>query len=134
MITALDTSVILDVITDSPIFADSSERAIRQAGLEGKLVVCECAVAEILPALGTIESVKELLSDWQIEFSPLSLESSLIAGEMYSRYLLRRGSAKRVLADFLIGAHASEHADRLLARDRGYYRDYFDNLLLWIPS
>jgi predicted nucleic acid-binding protein len=109
-------------------------RAIRQAGLEGKLVVCECVVAEILPALGTIEIVQELLSDWQIEFSPISLESALIAGAMYSRYLHRRGSAKRVLPDFLIGAHAGVEADRLLARDRGYYRDYFESLILWIPS
>ena len=45
-----------------------------------------------------------------------------------------KGKQGRVLADFLIGAHAQTHADRLLARDRDYLRDYFEGLLVVDPA
>jgi hypothetical protein len=45
-----------------------------------------------------------------------------------------KGRARRVLPDFLIAAHAMVNADQLLARDRGYYREYFRKLALFDPS
>lgn len=128
MITALDSSVVLDVLTNSPRYSVLSESALRQASLQGQLVVSETVLAEIFPALGDAEQVRRFLSDWQIEFVPSDVESAMLAGEMFSRYLRRGRERKRILADFLIGAHASVHADRLLARDRGFLRDYFKDL------
>ncbi len=127
MISALDSSVILDVLVDGP-HADQSEAALRKALTEGKLIIGECVLAEIAPAFKDENVLAQFLADWQIEFVPSSRESAMLAGRNFARYLARGGRAGRIVADFLIGAHATLHADRLLARDRGYLRDYFSRL------
>jgi hypothetical protein len=54
---------------------------------------------------------------------------------MFRSYLERSPkSGSRVVPAFLIGAHAVCLADRLLARDRGYDRDYFKKLRLLEPA
>lgn len=131
MLTAVDSSVLLDVLADSP-DADRSQIALRQAMSEGGLVLCECALAEIRPALAE-QDVADFLHDWQLAFIPSSLDSALLAGGMFAEHLRRGGRRKRIVVDFLIGAHAMRHADRLLARDRGYLRDYFSGLTLIEP-
>ena len=133
MRTAVDSSVLLDVLVDDPAFADRSEVALRKAAREGVLVVCECVLAEVFPALPGGDA-GEFLADWQIEFVASTRGSALLAGSMFGKYLRRRPQVGgRVIPDFLIGAHASLLADRLLARDRGYLRDYFGKLKLMTP-
>jgi predicted nucleic acid-binding protein len=134
MISAVDSSVILDVVTDDPSFADASEALLRRVSREGKLVIGECVLAEIRPAFDSTASLDEFLSDWQLVFTPSSQESATRAGELFARYLQRGGTGGRIVPDFLIGAHALLHADRLVARDRGYLRDYFSALTLLDPS
>ena len=134
MLTAIDSSVLLDVVTDSPSHANASEQALRRAAEEGGLIICECVLAEIRPAFGNGSDIERFLEDWQLRFIPSSRESARLAGELFAAYLERGGREGRVLADFLIGAHAKLHADRLLARDRGYLRDYFSRLKLLVPA
>ncbi len=134
MISALDSSVILDVVADDPDFAIASEKALRVALSEGLLLVCECVLAEIYPAFGARAVFEEFLRDWQLEFRPSSPESAILAGELFSAHLHRGGRQGRVVTDFLIGAHAQTHADRLVARDRGFLRDYFKDLTVIDPA
>lgn len=134
MISALDSSVILDVVTDDHTFADISEHTLRRVNAEGRLVICECVLAEIRPAFDSREAIEEFLEDWQVDVVPSSRASALLAGEHFATFLQRGGKAGRVVADFLIGAHARTHADRLVARDRGYLRDYLSGLILLDPS
>ena len=134
MTTAVDTSVVLDVITDDALHANASVEALRRARREGRLIVCECVVAETRPALQSDTELTEMLHDLGIEFVPGSEAAAVLAGQHFARYLERGGAAGRVVPDFLIGAHAKVHADRLLARDRGYLRDYFNELTVMEPA
>ncbi len=135
MISAVDSSIVLVVLSGGTAEAERSLAAIRKASQEGKLIISESVVAEIRPVFGDGDRFQEFMQDWGLEFVPSSLQSALLAGEMLGRLLSRRRErAGRILADFLIGAHAQIHADRLLARDRGYLRDYFKDLTVWDPS
>jgi predicted nucleic acid-binding protein len=135
MITAVDSSVILDVLSGDKENAETSLNALRKASLEGKLVVCESVVAEVRPAFLDGAEFEGFLAEWGLEFVPSTLSSAILAGEMLQLLLQRKRERKgRILADFLIGAHASTNAERLLARDRGYFRDYFSDLDVWDPS
>jgi predicted nucleic acid-binding protein len=133
MVTAVDSSVLLDVLLNDPQHAPRSISALRQAATEGSLVICETTLAEIVPTLPATD-LPQFLSDWSLAFVSSSQASATLAGEMYRAYLDRGGKRGRVVPDFLIAAHAQNHATRLLARDRGYYRDYFQKLNLWDPS
>jgi predicted nucleic acid-binding protein len=130
MTTAVDTSVLLDILVDDKQYVATSEATLARARAEGRLIVCESVVAELRPALQSDDEVSQFLDDLGIEFLPASLESAILAGNTYTEYLKNRGSVRRVLPDFLIAAHARCFADRLLARDRGYYRNYFKDLII----
>ncbi len=132
MLTAVDSSVLLDVIIDAPKRADAAERSLRQAAGQGGLVICECVVAEVRPAFSA-KAFLEFAQDWNLVFLPSTWESALLAGGLFEAFLKRGGRGCRVLPDFLIGAHALLQADRLLARDRGYFRDYFRGLKVLSP-
>lgn len=38
------------------------------------------------------------------------------------------GRRERIIPDFLIGAFAVKQGNRLLTRDRGFYRKYFEDI------
>ena len=118
MITALDSSIVLDVLTGETAEAERSLSAIRKASQEGKLIIGESVLAENAPC-----SMKALNSRSSCGIGGSSStgkpESALLAGEMLARLLSRKKERTgRILADFLIGAHAQIFAERLLARDR----------------
>ena len=61
----------------------------------------------------------------------LDRETAYLAGTRWKQYRESGGKRNRVLADFLIGAHAMMHAERLLTRDRGFYKKYFSELSIF---
>jgi predicted nucleic acid-binding protein len=134
VITAIDTSVLLDVFKADATFGLRSKELLRRCIREGRLIACEVVFAEVDGAFTNGEKAREAMQLLGVEYEPICLEAAVIAGEAFRAYHLRGGKRERVVADFLIASHALHHADRLLTRDRGFHRTYFSALRVLDPS
>jgi predicted nucleic acid-binding protein len=134
VITAVDSSILLDVFTADPTYGARSRDALMTCLGEGGLVACEVVWAEVAAAFGSSEAAREALERLGVTFSALDGQDALAAGAAWRSYRRRGGRRTRVIADFLIGAHAALSAERLLTRDRGFYRTYFAGLAVLDPT
>jgi len=134
VITAVDTSVLLDVFGADPKFGPPSYEALRDCLREGALVASEAVWAETATAFGDAGRFRELMNKVPATFSPMTEEAATKAAQAWRRYRAGGGRRDRIAADFLVGAHALVTADRLLTRDRGFYRRYFSGLRIVDPT
>ena len=134
MITAVDTNVLLDVFGADPRFAPGSSEALRRCLREGALVASEVVWAETATVFGDAGRFHEAMHKLAAAFSPMTEQAAIEAAQAWRRHRAGGGPRNRIAADFLIGAHALVAADRLLARDRGFYRQYFAGLQVIDPT
>jgi predicted nucleic acid-binding protein len=128
MITAIDTNILLDVFLPDPKFVSSSSLLLREAYDEGALIVSSIVFAELVPQFGSRESLLYAVEKLNVRTSSIDDEVALLAGMKWKEYRRAGGSRKRIISDFLIGAHAVLRAERFLTRDRGFYHTYYPDL------
>ncbi|MDX2220414.1 MAG: type II toxin-antitoxin system VapC family toxin [Burkholderiales bacterium] len=132
---AVDSSVLIDVLTGDPVHGDSSAAKLESAMEREDVVICNVVLAEVATKLSPADDLLDGLAELGINFSPVSEQAALRAGIMQRRFRERGGKrTDRVVSDFLIGAHALLHCNALITRDAGFYRDYFKGLKIINPA
>ena len=134
MITAVDTNVLLDVFGADRTFATGSAEALRRCLREGALVASEVVWAETATVFGNSGLFQDAMNKLSASFSPMTEEAAIKAADAWRRHRAGGGHRDRIAADFLIAGHALVAADRLLTRDRGFYRRYFSGLRMVDPT
>jgi predicted nucleic acid-binding protein len=135
MTTAIDTNVIVTLWDEDRSVFQPARSALEAAHRRGNLIVAAPVFAELIAAPGRSENFvgaffenTGIAIDWE-----LGEEVWRAAGNAFRDYAERRRKqrdfgTRRILADFLIGAHAAAHDYRLLTLDERLYRAAFPSL------
>jgi predicted nucleic acid-binding protein len=107
---------------------------LQSAAEKTMLGISSIVLAEVRSFFPSHHACLQALADLDLQHSPLTDESSLLAGQIFRRYRDEGGPRKLILPDFLIAAHAARQADALATLDRGYLRRYFPAIRLVSPE
>ncbi len=137
MRTFLDTNILSALwMNEKP--AVLIETELNKARHQGSLAISVFTHVECHACPGASEAfITEFLATAEIDVdSRLPEEIWRFAGNQFALYAERRrktgnGLPRRVLADFLIGAHAQYRADRLMTMDIAFFERNFPELRLY---
>ena len=137
MTTAVDTNVIVSLWYPDSKLNSVARLSLDAAYSKGPVIISAPVFSELLAAPSRDENfvnsfVRDtgLIVDWM-----LSQQTWRVAGRAFQQYSVRRklhrsSGPRRILADFLIGAHAFEAGHKLLTLDAGFYKTAFPGLKL----
>ena len=128
MTIAVDTNVLIDAFKSNAPYHRQSQEWLRVAYEAGPILVCDLVYAEMVPFFGNQTDLDGALRSINATLSPIDSSIAYEAGLRWMRYRRAGGPRERIIADFLIGAHALAEADSLLTRNRGFYGTYFPEL------
>jgi len=136
MRTAIDTNVISALWSGEPASRGMAELLMR-AKEQGGLVICAPVYVELLAYpkatrtyLGQFLASTGIVTDFLLDERVWQEAASAFAAYAQRRRASKEGASKRLLVDFIVGAHAILKADRLLTLDPERYRTAFPKLVM----
>ena len=135
MTTAIDTNIIVALWDADDALHQAAREELDAALGRGGLVICGAVYAELIAAPGRTEAfVDQFCEETQIGVEwELGEKVWRAAGTAFQSYAERRrkqrgAEPRRILADFLIGAHAQLRGYKLLTMDARMYQVSFPRL------
>ncbi len=152
MITAIDTDILLDVLLPDPKYKDSSYTMLMKYMPVDSLTISEIVYSELASQFKEKNVLEGFLYDTNIKLVSSSSDALWIAARAWEKYTQTRKKSlqcskcgryeafncdecgsiityrQHIISDFIIAGHAIAHSDRLLTRDRGFYKTYFSEL------
>lgn len=130
--TVVDSSVLLDLFTEDPIWLEWSQARLVEAAQRGSLILNAVVLAEIAPRFSHVEALRDALPSMSVveEIPPAA---SFLAGHAHANYRRSGGNRRAILPDFLIGAHAAVTGRPLLTRDPTRIKSYIPGTDLVSP-
>ncbi|MGA9835544.1 MAG: PIN domain-containing protein, partial [Trebonia sp.] len=99
-VTLVDSSVVLDIVTDDPAWAEWSAEALAQARDDGLLVINPIVYAEVSTGFDRIEDLDDAVPADDFRREALPYEAAFVAGKAFLAYRRRGGQKRSPLPDF----------------------------------
>lgn len=137
MTTAIDSNVLIALWNEDDTLNTLARSGLDQVQRRGSLVISAPVFAELLAAPSRNEAFLDsfcketgIAVDWDLAEPVWRLAGRAFQAHVQRRRKNRDSGRRRILADFLIGAHATHRGFRLLTLDEGLYRVAFPRLPL----
>jgi hypothetical protein len=130
----VDSNVLLDVMTQDPVWAPWSRDALARVANHARVVINPIIYAEVSLRFSRIEDLDQALPGPWLMREPLPFAAGFLAGKAFAAYRRRGGRKTSPLPDFFIGAHAMIADHAVLTRDPRRYRRDFPRLRLIAPD
>lgn len=135
MTTAIDTNVLVALWDRNRAVSEIAQSALDSSMKSGALVVAGPVYSELMAAPGRDERFLDLFLrdtgvavDWDLDQATWRSAGRAYQAYAADRRKQRDAGPRRILADFLIGAHALRRGYRLLTLDDRIYRKAFPGL------
>jgi len=129
----VDSSVLLDVATEDPLWQHWSAGSLATLGASDILTINPIIYAEVSVGFARIEDVEHALPASLFRRENLPYEAAFLAGKAFLSYRRLGGQRTSPLPDFYVGAHAAVTGYRVLTRDPSRIRHYFPTVDLICP-